>query len=65
MVNELQVGSLPDANHLNTQSNTIKKGGTVENSIASELDDEVTPVKIKATQGISGKEIGQHDYKLD
>lgn len=65
MVNKLQVGSLPDDRHLDTQMNTIKKDGTVENSIAYELYDQVTSVTLKASKGISGEEIGTHDYKLD
>lgn len=64
MVNELNVGSLPDEAHLDTQSNNIKKDGTVENSIAYELDDEETPVTLVATQGMVGDEIGREDFEI-
>lgn len=64
MVNELGVGSLPDEDHLDTQTNTIKKDGTVENSIAYELDDEETPVTLIATQGLVGDEIGREVYEI-
>lgn len=64
MINKLEVGSLPDEKHLDTQMNIIKKDGTVENSIAYELDDLETPVTLVATQGIGGDEIGRHDYEI-
>lgn len=64
MVNKLAVGMLPDQKHLDTQLNNIKKDGTVENSIAYELDDDFTPVTLVATQGILGDEIGRHDYEI-
>ena len=46
----------PDARH-------IKKGGTVENAIAYELDDLVTPVDLVATEGLD-EVIGKATYKL-
>lgn len=52
-VNDLEVGSLPDEQFLDTQLETIKKGGTVSNAIAYELDDEVTPVDLTAKELIS------------
>ncbi|WP_269053115.1 DUF5067 domain-containing protein [Sporosarcina sp. G11-34] len=64
MVNELGVGSSPDEAHLDTQSNTIKKDGTVENSIAYELDDLETPVTLVATQGMLGDKIGEENYEI-
>ena len=42
----------------------IKKGGTVEDTQAYELDDLVTPVKLVATDGIAGDVIGKATYKL-
>lgn len=63
-VNELEMGSLPDGNHLDTQTETIKKDGTVENSIAYELDDLETPVTLVATQGVMGEEIGRQDFEI-
>lgn len=64
MINELNVGMLPDQAHLDTQMNTIKKDGTVENSISYELDDLETPVTLVATQGLMGDEIGRADYEI-
>lgn len=64
MVNELEIGSLPDEAHLDTQMNTIKKDGTVANSIAYELDDLETPVTLVANQGLSGKELGRKDFEI-
>lgn len=64
MINELGVGASPDDTHLDTQLNTIKKDGTVENSIAYELDDLETPVTLVANQGILGDEIGRYDFEI-
>lgn len=63
-VNELEVGPLPDEKHQDSQLETIKKNGTVENSIAYELDDLETPVTLVANQGVSGDEIGRKEYKI-
>jgi hypothetical protein len=62
-VNELEVGSLPDDRFLDSQTETIKKGGTVENAIAYELDDLVTPVELVATEGLD-EVIGKATYAL-
>lgn len=64
MVNELNVGSLPDDAHLDSQSKTIKKDGTVSNSVAYELSDSETPVTLIATKEFSGEEIGRYDYRV-
>jgi len=61
--NELDVGGLPDDRFLDSQSETIKKGGTVENAMAYELDDLVTPVDLVATEGLD-EVIGKSTYKL-
>jgi hypothetical protein len=62
-VNELEVGSLPDDRFLDSQMETIKKGGTVENAVAYELDDLVTPVELVATEGLD-EVIGKATYTL-
>ena len=62
-VNELDVGSLPDDRFLDSQTETIKKGGTVENAVAYELDDLVTPVELVATEGLD-EAIGKATYAL-
>jgi hypothetical protein len=62
--NELEVGGLPDDRFLETQSERIKKGGTVENAVAYELDDMVTPVELVASDGPIGDDIGKATYAL-
>ncbi|MGE7944784.1 DUF5067 domain-containing protein [Lysinibacillus xylanilyticus] len=63
-VNELEVGPAPDDRFLDTQLETIKKGGTVQDAIAYELDDLETPVTLVANQGIGGKELGKQNYEI-
>lgn len=63
-VNKLEVGSLPDDRFLDSQLETIKKNGTVENAIAYELDDLKTPVKLIASQGIGGKKLGEQTFEV-
>lgn len=63
-INELEVGALPDERFRETQSEKIKKDGTVEDAIAYELDDLETPVTLVAKQGIAGKELGKQDYQI-
>jgi Domain of unknown function (DUF5067) len=60
--NELDVGALPDDRFLDSQTENIKKGGTVENAAAYELDDLVTPVELVATEG--GEVVGKATYTL-
>ncbi|MFJ5861809.1 DUF5067 domain-containing protein [Pseudarthrobacter sp. NPDC092439] len=62
--NKLDVGSLPDEKFLSTQTEKIKKGGTVLNAIAYELDDETTPVDLVASDDFGMTEIGKTTYKL-
>lgn len=62
--NKLNVGSLPDQKFIDTQQENIKKNGTVENAVAYELDDDKTPVTLKATQGVGGKELGTETFKI-
>lgn len=61
--NELDVGSLPDDRFLDSQTENIKNGGTVENAAAYELDDLDTPVDLVATEGLD-EVIGKATYKL-
>lgn len=63
-VNTLNVGSLPDNKFLDSQSQTIKKNGTVENAISYELTDLKTPVTLVATQGVDGNKLGQQVFEL-
>ena len=61
--NELDVGMLPDDRFLDSQSENIKKGGTVESASAFELDDLDTPVDLVATDGLD-EVIGKATYTL-
>jgi hypothetical protein len=62
--NELEVGSLPDARFRESQTEKIKKGGTVKNAMAYELDDMTTPVDLVASGDFGMTEIGKMTYKL-
>lgn len=64
MVNELDVGSLPDDAYLDTQMATVKEGGTVDCAIAYELDDTTTPVTLQATRGLFGEELGEQTFEI-
>ncbi len=62
-VNDLDVGLQPEDRFIDSQTETIKKGGTVENAITYELDDLVTPVQLIATHGL-GPSFGKTTYRL-
>ncbi len=62
--NKLDVGSLPDAEFLDSQTNKIKKGGTVPNAVAYELSDTTTPVKLVASTFGGRDEIGSMTFEL-
>ena len=57
------MGSLPDDRFLDSQTEKIKPGGTVEDATAYELDDLVTPVELVATEGLD-EVIGKATYTL-
>lgn len=63
-INELEVGMLPDDRFLDSQMETIKKDGTVENAMSYELDDLETPVTLKATRGIGGEDLGEQTFEI-
>lgn len=63
-INELEVGPSPDEAYLDSQLETIKKGGTVSNAVAYILDDRETPVTLVANQGIGGQELGQQEFPV-
>ncbi|WP_179946636.1 DUF5067 domain-containing protein [Lactobacillus terrae] len=63
-VNELDVGMLPDEQFLDSQSENIKKNGTVKNAISYELDDTNTPVQLTATKGYDETKLGTMTYNL-
>lgn len=62
--NKLNVGGLPDDRFLDSQQDNIKKNGTVENAVSYELDDETTPVTLKATKGVAGEELGTKTFDI-
>ena len=61
--NSLSVGALPDFTFLETQTASIKPGGTIANAVAYELSDTTTPVDLVA-KGING-EIGRMTFNLN
>ena len=63
-VNELRVASLPDPAFRDSQTERIKKGGTVANATAYELDDETTPVDLVASEAFGLTDIGTMTYNL-
>ena len=63
-INELETGPLPDDQFLDSQMETIKSGGTVENAWAYELDDEETPVTLIAVDGIIGEKLGEQTFTI-
>lgn len=64
MVNELEVGMMPDDAYLDTQMAEIKPDGTVDCAISYVLDDETTPVTLTATKGVLGKELGSQNFEI-
>lgn len=63
VVNTLNMGLLPDSQFLDSQTQTIKEGGTVSNAIAYELDDTTTPVTLVASDMMDG-EYGRQDFSI-
>ena len=64
-INTIRVGSLPDSAHRESQSQTIKPGGTVSSSVSYRLSDLETPVTLIAYDSrILGEELGQFDYPV-
>lgn len=63
MVNELNIASLPDEQYLDTQTATIKPGGTVSNAVAYTLTDGETPVTLKAGN-LLGTDFGSKDFGI-
>jgi hypothetical protein len=65
VVNELELASLPDDRFRDSQRETIKKGGTVANAVAYELDDKTTPVDLVASEDLGFTETGRMTYNLE
>ena len=63
MVNELNVGALPDSRFLDSQTADIKIGGTVSGAISYELTDDITPVTLEA-YSLYGDIYGSQDYDI-
>jgi hypothetical protein len=62
--NKLQLGLSPDDRFGDSHMENIKKGGTVEDAIAYELDDETTPVDLVASELFGITDIGKMTYNL-
>lgn len=67
-VGKLQVGTTPQdekfAEYRGDEFDELKPGGTKKYVIAYDLNDTTTPVILKATQGVAGKEIGEKTFNL-
>ena len=61
--NKLSVGMLPDSTFRETQTASIKPGGTIANAVAYELSDTTTPVDLVA-ENFDG-EIGRMTFNLN
>ena len=65
VVNTLDIASLPDSRFLDSQTATIKAGGTVENAVAYSLSDLETPVELIAKDGLLGNELGSEVFEIN
>lgn len=63
MVNELNIGMLPDEQYLDSQMAQIKPGGTVSSAMAYELTDAETPVTLTAGSML-GDDFGSMDFEI-
>lgn len=63
-VNDLDIGSLPDEQYINTQTENIKKNGTTQNAVAYELDSTSIPVQLKATKGVGGETLAEQTVNI-
>ncbi|WP_101698546.1 DUF5067 domain-containing protein [Clostridium minihomine] len=63
-INKLKMAALPDSKFLDTQIETIKKDGTVENAVAYKLDDLQTPVTLYANRGLAGEKLGSQTFEI-
>ena len=63
LVNELNIASLPDEQYLDSQTATIKPGGTVSNAVAYTLTDSETPVTLKASS-MMGADFGSKEFSI-
>ncbi|MDR0513852.1 MAG: DUF5067 domain-containing protein [Coriobacteriaceae bacterium] len=62
--NKLDVGLLPDDAFSTSQIETIKKDETVPCAVAYYLDDEDSPVVLRATKGLLGEALGEQEFAL-
>ena len=63
-INTLEVGMAPDMSFIDSQLETIKKGGTVANAVAYELDDLETPVLLQVKDLITDEVCGEQTFKI-
>lgn len=64
LVNELNVGMLPDDAFLYTQMEQIKPGGTTQCAVSYELDSETVPVVLKAGSLFGGPGYGEQTFEI-
>lgn len=62
--NELNTAAIPDERFQETQSEPIKQGGTVSCAVAYVLTDTVTPVTLRASNGVIGEELGERTFSV-
>lgn len=64
-INELNMSiTTPDKQFTDSQMETIKQNGTVANAIAYELDDDVTPVTLQATDPLMDEIFGEQEFAI-
>jgi hypothetical protein len=67
-VGKLEVGMTPQDDKFEEyrggEFDELKPGGTKQYVIAYDLNDTTTPVVLKATQGVAGKELGEKTFNL-
>lgn len=64
VINELEVGALPDPEFRDSQLEKIKPDGSAQMAIAYQLTDDTTPVTLIATKGMLGDELGRQEYPV-
>ena len=63
IVNKLSMGALPDDTYFDTQSATLKPGGTIANAVSYQLTDTTTPVDLVAIHPLG--EVGRMTFTLN
>jgi hypothetical protein len=64
VVNKLNTGVWHEDKYTDSYLTKIKPGGSIESVICYELDDDVTPVTLKATSGLLGSDLGEQEFEV-